>query len=939
MSNTPPILRPTELQEWKTRATQQITVFLQNVKGKLMSGALEEQKKAIDCLMSELYGDSGMEKNLLFVVFLKSEIITLLCEITLAMRSWSLVTSTLKCLESLTTCDQFYKQTHASYVVASILRAGYFLKLENVTEEKRFMLESIANTLARIFEGAALFRVLPETICEINRILEFFSDLITRETQSAGIIFSTAKILSIVLRSKHCDKTNKVTDKHSDVVSIVTVTLNLMSQMIDEPNSTDAHVFRSILMTCAVCATVITLCDAANNHSIDAKCRTDLAYCIYSSMMKTVIPNFNRIELDEKNGAFYTWFVSCLIGIYDLEFCDTRELSDYLALQGFLQTLSHLTTISPQNFRNETLLLLSKILTSLATVSLSANTWPGGAKQFQKFLFIGFKCLPPDPSSWISTLKEGDDRADALLVLFYYHLHVRMGDAARYLEIIVAYIISASSSKIFKRKSITVEKALWFIFCIAAVSHEKPSSINLYDAASNQLFKSLENTTDLGQYYTHHPAVVIHSLQNTEISDKLRAEIFCLWLDDGGDVESLVEAAPEMTSCCLMGLVRTGTVKKVEVAAKAIFEMANSVGAVKELIGDMVWDILPQMIASSDENHAHNTIMFLKLASSFKPKEMSGDDLIRSLYQLIKFILKNESDMKLISLGITEAHILLEQSIRREDLRGVLMFTTEPSLIRVLKSHAFAKEDAALSYTCFYCLSSLIECQAKHSVHCESSLNIRLEDLLEQLFAVEFTGALRFTVAMFADVIEKPVISFSDLFSDSNSDKLIRRLYLQLHVIHAKGTPEDRDLSYKALTGLLERCSAANHPNTLKNLCDQPWTYVLIKMTIEGDRITDPFMQFLSKWFNFRFSVSPVEFDVMLNDQKLCKDQFEITLDLVGKAALNLIRKRMKTDSLSKLLQSLMLYQDLLTKDLRMRLSQLAEQRPSESLSNRKVSE
>lgn len=82
-----------------------------------------------------------------------------------------------------------------------------------------------------------------------------------------------------------------------------------------------------------------------------------------------------------------------------------------------------------ENFREETMSLVSRILTTLATVSLSAETWLGGIKQFQKFLSNAFKSLPEDPAAWLACLSEGDNRADALLILFYYNF---LGESIRY---------------------------------------------------------------------------------------------------------------------------------------------------------------------------------------------------------------------------------------------------------------------------------------------------------------------------------------------------------------------------------------------------------------------------------------------------------------------------------------------------------------------------
>ncbi|XP_046596046.1 uncharacterized protein LOC124294531 [Neodiprion lecontei] len=334
--------------------------------------------------------------------------------------------------------------------------------------------------------------------------------------------------------------------------------------------------------------------------------------------------------------------------------------------------------------------------------------------------------------------------------------------------------------------------------------------------------------------------------------------------------------------------------------------------------------MLPQVLAAGHEMNIHNTTNVLKLAVILEPNEMSGIALVRFLYQLIMFILKNEYDSNLVSLGIRNAYCLLQLCIRRNVVQGITMFTKEPRLIAVLKNVAFAKKDPALSYICFRCLSFLISCQAKYSIQCPDCLEIELDDLLKEMSVDECSGAVELATVMLIGKVENPVIKLKKMSPGSSSDNVIIAFYLQLHGNLAKSGPADRELLYILLVKLLDYCKAVGNLKILKNLCEQPWTCIIIKMTIEANRsvMDSDFMVFVSNWLFHRYYISR-SYSAPREHRSLCRDQFDTTLDLIGKASLATYRKYPKRSSLRELIDILMIFQDQFSDDVAVEMMDL----------------
>ncbi|XP_046619218.1 uncharacterized protein LOC124304710 [Neodiprion virginianus] len=214
------------------------------------------------------------------------------------------------------------------------------------------MLENMVRTLDKILVSANTFQVSARTICESKQIFEFLKKLLSTSSPAYRIVFSTASILNIVMGRTGSDDATPSPEDEALVLDVVSRVLNLMHRIVEAKNPSDGkYSFRALVMISAVCASGIRSCvstdyDCSDEGDLQSTHKAELANCCYSAMMKSVIPNFNKIELDESNGPFYEWFVNCMNGIYDVRHCDTRNLSNYLAEQGYLLTLPRLTTLA-----------------------------------------------------------------------------------------------------------------------------------------------------------------------------------------------------------------------------------------------------------------------------------------------------------------------------------------------------------------------------------------------------------------------------------------------------------------------------------------------------------------------------------------------------------------------------------------------------------------
>lgn len=85
--------------------------------------------------------------------------------------------------------------------------------------------------------------------------------------------------------------------------------------------------------------------------------------------------------------------------------------------------------------------------------------------------------------------------------------------------------------------------------------------------------------------------------------------------------------------------------------------------------------------------------------------------------------------------------------------------------------------------------------------------------------------------------------------------------------------------------GLLSYCTTVKNLAALKSLCELEWTFLLIEITIEGNQGGDPnFVKFVTEWLSDRYSISTSSH--VCGKRSICRDQFETTLDILGKNAL-----------------------------------------------------
>lgn len=95
-------------------------------------------------------------------------------------------------------------------------------------------------------------------ICDFQQVFSFLNKLLSGESHPYRIIFSTAKILGIVLRSTPTEEALKKIESEALVFKVVNTTLNLMRQVIEAKNQSEGkYAFRAMAMTCMICSSGI----------------------------------------------------------------------------------------------------------------------------------------------------------------------------------------------------------------------------------------------------------------------------------------------------------------------------------------------------------------------------------------------------------------------------------------------------------------------------------------------------------------------------------------------------------------------------------------------------------------------------------------------------------------------------------------------------------
>ncbi|XP_012272377.1 uncharacterized protein LOC105695415 [Orussus abietinus] len=448
-----------------------------------------------------------------------------------------------------------------------------------------------------------------------------------------------------------------------------------------------------------------------------------------------------------------------------------------------------------------------------------------------------------------------------------------------------------------------VLKALWFLFAISTLSHVAPFELNEHAKAAENLNTMLLNV-DLKQYYTHHPGLLFYSFQDREVTDELRIELVGLWLEFDGDVEVVITADQVNAKCrCLLELVRRGTRKQVLAAMKGLKILLAEDKYTEEISGT-IWEMVPLVLASYTNND-DNVMGLLEIANVAKPKITSNTSLRRTSLLLIKMIMKENLDVQLIITVIRHAYVVLVHSITKDEQAIMLMYVKEPELLIKLRIFGFDKENSDLSAASLTCLSFILCCQYSFSIQsADEPIIIKMEELLEHMWGSNLKRqptihVLRFTFALLSYKIEKPVVTLAKFSSDPESLKTIRIYYNLLHTIHGKSDMTVKDVVYRCFCGFLDYCHE-NHVGLLKILIQQPWTNVLVQLTVNLKAITKWLTKFLVTWMKYRKQYLP-EYLVIFGEgadtnRALCRDRFEQTLDVLD----NFLKTGRERDTQSK---------------------------------------
>ncbi|XP_015595944.1 uncharacterized protein LOC107268071 isoform X2 [Cephus cinctus] len=846
-----------------------ISFAIQKAKKQLMSRDKAAQTTAVEWLNNELQTESAAARNLLVEKLINSDIVSVLCEALVCSRG-QLLMSVLQCLEIFSGNEKFYRHNHALYAVESILRIGH-LMTKNTDEVER--LGCAVCTLFVILSGAKRLAVPVERICNAEQIFEFLGNLITTKSPSYLLRFSASKILCLMM--DHA----LPRIRNDDLVVILPLyieSLRSMRSIIEQIEIDEKYILNAMTVICRTCALGTRFCsneDYVNEGSrgfidsgriVNAQHRSSFALSTYSTMMEVIIPRAREIKTS--CATIYLNLVSCLNDLYRLRDCNCVDLSNHLAAKGYLKYLSRLTTFPTQDMNRAILLLLSRILVTLSVDSLPAENWPGGLNCFKQFIVEGVMSLPKYYPDWKLLLATHGIDADAFLLIVYYHFLSTCEEDDVLLESLVEKILTLPYDKVTPA---AIVKPLWLLFAVSALSHTSLSSVKDYEKCV-QLLNCLILKADAHKCYTHHPALLYHCIHSGEISLELKAKVVQLWLESDGDMKSLIEAdCVESTCHSLLNAVETGSAKVVDLAVKGICELTR-VKESAEKMAVIVWEILPRILTSYTPETSINVRGMLEIADVTPPRRVSSATIKCCAILLMKTFVRSDVDVSLKTLTVNQAYTMLLKSISRKDSKDLL-------------TCGFSKENLDLATASLKILSLIVLSQTKLLIQCENSLPIEMMDVFRELANESKSLCIMHLLHVLLNYkMDKPAVTFRQFRDDQERAISLQSLYRILHVVHAKNGVEVRDLVYSCLSGVLKCCYSSGDKETLKNLTEQHFTALLIKMTIVSGHISTDFLEFLSCWLHYR----KIAFDISVAQERdksraLSRDCFERTLDIL----------------------------------------------------------
>nr|XP_012147439.1 PREDICTED: uncharacterized protein LOC100878394 [Megachile rotundata] len=648
----------------------------------------------------------------------------------------------------------------------------------------------------------------------------------------------------------------------------------------------EASVELAALALCAACASGSRLCTEQNDgrpFSKVSRCKDALAKTIYATTMSTIVP---YVKDAESNGMdrvkFHRNLVTCLNNLYKLSSCSHDNLSNHLTANGYLKYFLLLTTRLPENLRRSTCVLLSRIITTLASKSLSISQWPEGATGYETMMHRGLLDLPRDPEQWKNVIaRHQDGSAVALMMLIYYHFHGTREIDMICLKSLITRIINLSKCEV----SSQILKVLWFLFAVASVSHSSSSSEQDYGKAVKRLAAALQYSR-LDDCYTHHIDLLHYCLKCAEFPKDLRNRAMDLWL-----VESEGDIKPLLTLDCdtvvrhyLMLVIQDGYSEKIiKLAMKGIREMIH-LNKAKE-VAEIAWHMLPNLLLSYQPEKDEQVKAVLELTNISVPGTLSSSVKNRCADSLVRIVLRREADPKLRTLAVMQSYVLLVTSSAIKPFTILERYLTTAHFLEELIVQCFSTDTPELSTVCLKLLAFIIHCQGKSSIQRDKPLTIDVQSLADLLLNTRKSvhssiNAMQLALEILTQNIDGSAVSLNRNPSNSNGVRGILNLYETLVIVHGNGDPTQRDLVYQCLTSTLKFCH--NHAESLMyHVCSLMSNYGIIVYTLKVGHVSCHFLDFVSTWLRCRKRYCVDE--GLWNPRLLRKTPFHETLDQIKK--------------------------------------------------------
>ncbi|XP_072749294.1 LOW QUALITY PROTEIN: uncharacterized protein [Anoplolepis gracilipes] len=897
--------------------------LLSQMKTKLMSGTKETQMWVAEQILTYLKKTIDSEREHLVEKLVKCDIISIICD-AMQMTCSSdkkFVTVVLECLEIISFNKKFYENRTAMSAINSMLSINYFAYTSSLKDMELFeeILQGICNILVRSLKLAIDF----DTVCVPQQIISFLKNLNIQDLQNDKMKFIVVTILNVVLQQVTVDET-------IDVQIIIDVSCDALKSMIIiiKYGDDDNTILRSTALLCSICAGSSRFCfEQKSNQSEILQQKNNLLICIYDALMNIIIPYVKDADLSRiESNEFCRNFIFCLNNLYQLENCNHDDLSNYLVANGYLKYFLLLTLELPENLRRNICILLSQILSILCKREFSIKDKNEFAYCLRKD-FLNLISKSSTKERWNDAVASDRNGGTALLILPYYHFqgtgeyktsffyitllfrfyshifyipYITFRNDVISLESLITRIMLFST---FKPISVLVLKPLWFLFAVTSTSHQSPNSIRDYNSAVIRLTNILQKL-EISNFYTHHIDLLYYYLKCSNVSQNLLSQILNLWLiESDGDIKPLLSFNCEKVVRHLLIVIRNGYPEDVISAAmkglRHLIQIDKNDKHIVEQIAETAWHMLPNILSLYDSNTVTHVKAALELANITQDHSkylqiMPSEIIIRCAYNIVDIILKKNTDLKFMTLAITQAHILLLSDKLHKSFK-VLQIYTQPMLLKQLYVYGFSKERSKLSTISIKLLTFIIQCQEKSSIKCKQPLKIHIKSLLDLLFyarksSTSVINEMQFICYLLTQNIDKSAIVLEKI-SSADVD-MVKYLYQVFHIIHAMKHEPQRDTVYQSLIVLLHFCNTKVTIKTLlPHICSVMSNYYLILNVVKTRYVSCQFIEFVTTWLNYRKATCN---DVLWNPRSLFKSPFDEVLDHLKEYAVMLNNKGLK---------------------------------------------